>query len=295
MGRVSEGNKEERFAFIAEHGSHFGFRYLCRELLVSPAGFYRWRSRGDSERTKDNRALAGRIEELFDQHDGNYGSPRIYKALRMDGLEVNRKRVERLMRNMCLVGKAGRIYRRRPLPVNPCIVVGNKKRAIPAPEAPNRLWSGDVTYLKVNGDWCYLAVILDIYSRRIVGWSLGQSRTVGLTLSALRKALAHREVAPGLIFHSDRGAEYGAHVYQEELRRAGITASMNRPRHMTDNAHAESFFRTLKTESFKGLSFRSMHDLRMTLAGYIDDYYNTKRLHSSLGFNTPCNYENMVA
>lgn len=143
--------------------------------------------------------------------------------------------------------------------------------------------------------WSYLAVVIDLYSRRVIGWSLGQSRTADLTLSALKMALSHRQVKPGLLFHSDRGAEYGAYLFQQELKRVGILASMNRPRHMTDNAHVESFFRTMKTESFKGIDFKSPHELRMTLARYIDGYYNTKRLHTSLGFNTPCNYESMVA
>lgn len=295
MGKVSEGSKAARFGFIAEHGAAFGIRYLCDRLDVCPAGFYKWQSRDVSDRTIENRQLAKRIQKLFAEHDGNYGSPRIHVALREAGEVVNRKRVERLMRDMGLVGKVSKLYRSKPLPENPCITVGNLKRLEPSPVAVNQQWAGDVTYLKVNGQWSYLAVIIDLYSRSIVGWELSQTRTADLTVSALKKALLHRDVKPGLIFHSDRGAEYGAYQFQDELRRAGIRPSMNRPRHMTDNAHVESFFKTMKTESFHGLVFSSATQLRMTLAWYIDSYYNTKRLHSSLGFSTPSQYESMEA
>jgi len=295
VGQVSEGSKAARFGFIAEQGNAFGIRYLCARLDVSPAGFYRWRHRDDAERTIENRRLAKRIQCLFSEHDGNYGSPRIHATLRREGVTVNHKRVERLMRDMGLVGKVGRLYRRKALPANPCITVGNKRLQEPSPAAANEQWAGDVTYLKVNGQWSYLAVIIDLYSRSIVGWELSQTRTADLTVSALKKALTHREVKPGLLFHSDRGAEYGAYLFQDELARAGMRPSMNRPRHMTDNAHVESFFKTMKTETFQGLVFESVTQLRMTLTWYIDSYYNTNRLHSSLGFNTPDEYESKAA
>lgn len=295
MGTVSEGSKAARFGFIAEHRAAFGIRYLCDRLDVSPAGFYKWQNRDEADRTLENRRLAKRIQQLFAEHDGNYGSPRIHGVLRKAGEIVNRKRVERLMRDMSLAGKASKLYRSKPLPANPCITVANLKRQEPRPVAVNQQWAGDVTYLKVNGQWSYLAVIIDLYSRSVVGWELSQTRTADLTVSALKKALLHRDVKPGLIFHSDRGAEYGAYQFQDELRRAGIRPSMNRPKHMTDNAHVESFFKTMKTESFRGLIFRSVTQLRMTLAWYIDSYYNTKRLHSSLGFNAPNEYESLAA
>lgn len=295
MGRVSEGSKAARFGFIAEHRVAFGIRYLCDRLDVSPAGFYKWLNRDEADRTLENRRLAKRIQQLFAEHDGNYGSPRIHAALRKAGENVNRKRVERLMRDMSLVGKASKLYRSKPLPENPCITVANLKRQEPSPVAVNQQWAGDVTYLKVDGQWSYLAVIIDLYSRSVVGWELSQTRTADLTVSALKKALLHRDVKPGLLFHSDRGAEYGAYQFQDELRRAGIRPSMNRPKHMTDNAHVESFFKTIKTESFRGLAFKSATQLRMTLAWYIDSYYNTNRLHSSLGFSTPNEYESMAA
>jgi putative transposase len=264
VGQVSEGSKASRFGFIAEHGGAFGFRYLCRQLRVSPAGFYKWQRRKETARTRVNRELSQDILRLYSDHDGNYGSPRIYAALREQGKSVNHKRVTRLMRDMGLVGKASKLYRSKPLAENPCITVGNLKRLEPPPLSADQQWAGDITYLKVNGQWLYLAVIIDLYSRGIVGWELSKYRTADVTVSALRKALGHRDVRPGMIFHSDRGAEYGAHLFQSELRRAGIRPSMNRPKHMTDNVHVESFFKTMKTESFKGLSFESITQLRMT-------------------------------
>lgn len=295
MGTVSEGSKAARFGFIDEHCAGFGVRYLCNQLNVSYQGFYKWRGRKESVRYQENQRIARRIKQLFFEHDGNYGSPRINTALREEGECVNHKRVERLMQDMGLVGKVSRLYRSKPLPLNSCITVDNIKRLEPSPVSINQQWAGDVTYLKVNGHWSYLAVILDLYSRRIVGWELSQTRTSELTVAALRKALLHRDVKPGLIFHSDRGAEYGSHHFQDGLKRAGIRPSMNRPKHMTDNAHVESFFRTMKTESFHGLSFQSTSQLRMTLACYIDDYYNTKRLHSALGYTIPNSYEQLAA
>ena len=295
MGQVSEGSKASRFGFIAEHGHVLGFRYLCGKLGVSPAGFYKWQRRKETARARENRELSKNIKQLYAEHDSNYGSPRIYAALREQGKNVNHKRVARLMRDMGLVGKASKLYRSKPLAENPCITVSNQKRQEPPPQSPNQQWAGDVTYLRVNGEWMYLAVIVDLYSRGIVGWELSKYRTAEVTVSALKKALMHRDVRPGMLFHSDRGSEYGAHLFQDELKRAGIRPSMNRPRHMTDNAHVESFFKTMKTESFKGLTFESITELRMTLSWYIDDYYNTKRHHSSLGYTNPREFERLAA
>ncbi|MDX1505570.1 MAG: IS3 family transposase [Spongiibacter sp.] len=291
MGKVSEGSKAARFRFIESHRDAFGVRYLCSRLGVSPAGFYKWAGRTESERDVENRALSQQIKQIFAEHNGNYGSPRVYTELRSSGISVNKKRVERIMRDIGLIGKAGRIYRRKALLGNPCIRVPNYRLDLDAPTAPDQQWAGDVTYLKVNGQRLYLAVIIDLYSRRIVGWSLDRYRTVELTIKALENALAHRDVGPGLVFHSDRGSEYGAYSYQKLLKSVGITPSMNRPRYMTDNAHVESFFRTMKTESFKCLEFGSMNELRVTLSWYIDIYYNTRRRHSGLGYSIPSEYE----
>ncbi len=291
MGGVSEGTKAERFGFITEHEAQFGIRYLCRKLNVSPQGYYQWLSRTDTTRDLENKWMMERIKQIYTQHDGNYGSPRICAALKVQGFMINHKRVERLMRQAGLVGKAGRIYRRKPLPKNPCINVPNIMREEGAPTRPNQQWAGDVTYLKINGVWQYLAVIIDLYSRKVVGWELSGTRAAALTLAALDKAVRSRGVEEGLIFHSDRGSEYGAHAYHARLQQLGIRPSMNRPGYMTDNIYVESFFQTLKTESFKGIAFTSALELRSALSWYLEDYYNRIRLHGSLGFKSPSEYE----
>jgi putative transposase len=295
VGRVSEGTKAERFGFIAEHQMQFGVRYLCRKLSVSSQGYYQWISRTETARDIENRRVMEKIEEIYIQHKGNYGSPRVCEELKAQGYVINHKRVERLMREAGLVGKAGRIYRRKPLPENPCIQVPNLKREEGEPSRPNQQWAGDVTYLKIHGVWQYLAVIIDLYSRKVIGWELSSTRTVALTLVALEKAIKSRQIKKGLIFHSDRGSEYGAHAYQERLEQLGIRPSMNRPGYMNDNVFVETFFQTLKTESFKGIEFKSVDDLKTTLAWYLEDYYNRIRLHGSLGFKSPSEYEKMVA
>jgi putative transposase len=295
VGRVSEGKKAERFAFIAEHHAEFGIRYLCRQLKVSFQGFYRWLERPPSARDQANRDVMRKIETLFQQHNGNYGSPRIHAALVDEGEVVNRKRVERLMRESGLVGKAGRLYRRKPLPVNPCLTVPNRRLATGMPIGPNQQWVGDVTYLKFRGTWQYLSVVMDLYSRQVIGWALSGSRTVDLTLAALSKALSCRRYEAGLLFHSDRGSEYGAKRYQQALADAGIVSSMNRVGVMNDNVYIETFFQTFKTECFRGVAFGSVGELKATIAGYLDDYYNTRRHHSSLGYKTPIDYERMAA
>lgn len=293
MGRLLEGSKAQRFQFIKQEREIFGVRYLCKQLNVSHQGYYQWIRRKPNAKKEANRELLDKIQLIFTQHKGRYGSPRVYAQLRRQGEKVNHKRVARLMRIAGLVGAAGRLYRRKPLPENSCIKVPNHQREHGLPTQHNRQWAGDVTYLKLNGQWRYLAVILDLYSRKVVGWSLSAVRNASLTLAALEKAIRNRKAKEVTFFHSDRGSEYGAIAYQNKLAEYGIQPSMNRPKHMNDNVYVESFFQTLKTECFKGIKFDSDFELRTLLAWYLDTYYNQKRLHSALGFKTPDEYERL--
>lgn len=295
MGWVSEGTKAEKFTFILEWKTAFGIRYLCKRLHVTYQGYYQWLKRGLSAHAEENIRLKKRIIQLYRANDGNYGYPRIHAALVQEGELVNHKRVARLMKEIGLVGKAGQLYRRKALPENTCIKVPNQQRERGMPNQPNQQWAGDVSYLKVQGKWQYLAVIIDLYSRKVVGWSLSEAKTVALTLSALDKAVRSRKLKKGMLFHSDRGSEYGAHAYQNKLKAFGITPSMNRPGYMNDNIYVETFFQSLKTESFKGICFDSVSSLKSRLSWYIDKYYNQKRLHGSLNFKSPCDYERMAA
>lgn len=295
MGKVSEGRKEARFQFIAENRVVFGVRYLCRYLSVSPAGFYKWNHRSLSLRQKENVKLTSRIRILFQDHDGNYGSPRIYQTLRNEGWIVNRKRVSRIMREEGLVGKAAKLYRRTALPENSCTRLENLRFNQPPPSKPNQQWAGDVSYLRVNNQWLYLSVILDLYSRKVIGWGIGKNRTTELTLASLEMALRERRPELGLIFHSDKGAEYASHSFQNRLRSAGIRPSMNRPKTLVDNIHVESFFRTFKTEAFHSVQFEGEDHLRSMTRWYLNRYYNEKRMHTSLGFQSPNHYERISA
>ena len=295
MAAVSSGNKAERFGFIAQFGSEFGVRYLCDWLGVSPGGFYKWRERGLSDRAKANQVLLEKIQRIYDDSRGSYGSPRVHAQLRREGEAVSRGRVERLMRKAGLVGKAAQIYRRRAWIKPFHASLPNLRVSRSEPKVINEQWVGDVTYLKVCGEWRYLAVVMDLYSRRIIGWKLSKNRTAEVTRAALRQALKHRKVSPGLIFHTDRGIEYGAWLMQNELKKHGLLSSMNRAKSVTDNAHMESFFRSMKTEAIKGIEFKSERELRMALSSYINEFYNVKRLHSGLGYKTPVECDRMSA
>lgn len=236
-----------------------------------------------------------RIEQIHRQSRGVYGSPRVHKALAREGISVGCKRVERLMRDAGIVGKVTTLYRRIPGLEKFYSRYRNLKLDTPPPSSTDQQWVADLTYIKVGKDWRYLAVVLDVYSRRIIGWSLGAYKTAELTLRALKQALRGRSPKPGLLFHTDRGVEYGAYLIQNELQRHGIRPSMNRPGQCTDNAHMESFFHSLKAERLHGERFSSEHELRIALNGYINQFYNQARLHSGIGYRSPVDYEQMAA
>jgi len=219
----------------------------------------------------------------------------VHQALRKKGIRVSKKRVERLMREASLVGRVAKIYRRVPGVERFYQRHKNLRLNTPAPTGVNQQWVADLTYIKVRQEWRYLAVVLDVYSRKVVGWSLGSRKTAELTLQALRHAIRVRKPAPGLIFHTDRGVEYGAYLIQNELGRHGIRASMNRPKQCTDNAHMESFFHSMKAEVIHGVAFKDEKELRAVLRGYINQFYNQKRLHSGIGYMAPTEYERMAA
>ncbi|CAM3879475.1 IS3 family transposase [Parendozoicomonas haliclonae] len=258
---------------------------------MSRSGYYAWRARKPSQRKLDDQKLLKRIRSVFKKSHGRYGSPKVYNALKARNINVGRKRVERLMREDQLVARVARIYRRKPLPQRSCDPVPNIRKDLPKPTAINQHWATDVTYIKLKGRWLYLAVVLDLYSRRVVGWSLKNNRTAALTKTALLMAIRNRRPPEGLIFHSDQGIEFRASELQNTHKRYGIKPSMNRAYHCTDNAEMESFFHTLKGELITGTTFRNVYHLRDSIAGYIQHFYNRARLHSSLNYQSPVEYE----
>ena len=262
---------------------------MLRVYDVSRTGYYSWRSRGESTRAREDRSLLSAVERVFGDSGGLYGSPKVTEALRSSGLTVGENRVARLMRENALVARCAAIYRRRPGLNRFFSKITNRICDLEA-TGPDQIWVGDVTYLQMNGVWRYLAVVLDLFSRRVVGWSLSPHRDASLSLSAFKRATSKRLNLCGLYFHSDRGAEYVATRYQDWLASRGVVQSMNRKGKMTDNATMESFFHNLKAEWIHRRVFMTEKELRAAIMSYVS-FYNGRRLHSSLGYRTPVAYE----
>ena len=260
---------------------------MCAKYKVSRSGFYTWLRRPLSARALADSALCERIQALHQLSHETYGSPRIHAALQQDGVCCGRNKVARLMRHMGLAGRASRLYWRNAGNHAFFQRHGNEKLGMTAPSGINQLWVGDVTFIKTGTGWQFLAVVMDMFSRRIIGWSLANHRKASLTCEALKMAMTQRKPKAGLWFHSDRGIEYAALEYQELLGQYGIKPSMNRPRRCTDNAHMESFFHSLKSEWVHGKRFKGGEDLKHAIKQYIDEFYNPVRLHSGIDYQTP--------
>jgi transposase InsO family protein len=268
--------------------------FLCRRYKVSRSGFYACEARERSCRSRDDEELSVRIARIHRDSRGAYGSPRVHQALRREGVRCSNKRVARLMRELGLRGRSSTLYRRSSGVHQFFEKTGNARLEQPSPTRTDQIWVGDLTYLRLGKHWRYLATVMDLFSRRIVGWTLAKNRTQEVTLRALKRAIAARNPGPGLLFHSDRGIEYSAYGYQAFLRSRGIVPSMNRPRNCQDNAHMESFFHSLKSELTHQRAFTSDPELNASVAGYIDRFYNEKRIHSSLGYHSPVEFERLA-
>jgi putative transposase len=270
----------------------YSIAMMCRLYDVSRDGYNAWRRRGKSLRHQEDDDLYQLIRTLFHQSGGLYGSPKIHAALQQRGVYVGKKRVARIMRENGLRARVATLYRSNPAHHAFFSRIQNHQLTEIADRC-DRVWVGDVTYLKVNEQWRYLAVILDKYSRRLIAWSLSNKRDVNLTQSVLERAIRNRGVPPGLIFHSDRGVEYVAYAFRNKLSRYGITQSMNRPRYMNDNAHMESFFHNFKAERIHRKRITSDEMLRSIITEYTH-FYNQVRLHSSIGYLPPAEYERTI-
>lgn len=263
---------------------------MCQHLGVSRAGFYAWCARLPSARSARDTELADKVRRIHVQSRGYYGSPRVQQALRQEGVCVARSTIARLMRVQRLQGRSARLYRRsRVGQLSFYASIPNRQREVTV-QRLNQVWVGDVTYLRLNGQWRYLAVVMDKHSRRIIGWSLSTQRDAALTMEAFQHAWRTRKPEIGLIFHSDRGIEYASHQYRQKLLARGVVQSMNRPGKMNDNAHMESFFHSMKCEHLYGQTPPNDEALRNSLLSYIQ-FYNQQRLHSSIGYRSPAVFE----
>ena len=281
-----------RFAFIERHREQFPVTRMCRVLEVSPSGYYAWRCRADSARRREDRQLTVHIRSTFEASRCSYGSRRIRDSLAQEGLRCSRSRASRLMRENDLVAKKARQFRVITTDSAHCDPVAENllEQDFSASEA-DRIWVGDITYLRTLEGWLYLSVLLDLYSRRVVGWSTSSSVDTELCLAALNRAVEERCPGVGLIHHSDRGSQYASKDYQDRLEALDFRCSMSGVGNCYDNAVAESFFDTLKTEALDGV-LETRQQANDTLVSFIEGFYNLRRRHSTLAGLSPAAFEN---
>jgi len=286
-----------RYHFIQEHQGQFRTTILLRMLNVSASAFYGWQKRPVSQRVRQKELLVAQIGELFYASQARYGSPRIHQDLQALGIRCSQKRVARLMKEQTLVVRKPRRFvattdSGHTFPVAQNLL--NRQYRVEVVAGLNRAWAGDITYIPTAQGWLYMAVVLDLKSRRVIGWSMKDTLEQTLVHEALEMALSRRFSAEGakpLLFHSDRGSQYAAHAYQERLQERGIVCSMSRRGNCWDNAPLESFFATLKKEEVHREQYQTREQAKASLFYYIEVFYNRKRRHSALGYQSPHDYE----
>ena len=282
-----------RFRFVDAEKAHFPVSLLCKMAGISKSGYYAWRERPQARRSREDAALTQQIVEIHRRSRETYGYPRVHAELRSLGVRCGRRRVARLMRDAglrgCMRGRKKRTTRRDP-------------RAAPAPDlvnrsfcatSPDRLWTADITYVRTNEGFLHLAFVLDVYSRRIVGWSMADHLRTELVVDALEMAVRRRKPAAGLVHHSDRGTQYTALSFGKKLEEASIVPSMGRTGSALDNAISESFVSTLKCELVHRRRFPTREAARSAIFEYLEAFYNRRRLHSSLGYMSPESFEGL--
>jgi putative transposase len=280
-----------KFAFIEDKKVAFPVEPMCRVLGVSSSGYYAWRERPASERAKADARLAVEVVAAHQRSRATYGSPRVHAELRARGVRVGRKRVERLMRERDIQARRKRRFRRttdsnHSNPVAPNILARRFE-----PTAPNAAWVTDVTYVWTDEGWLYLAIMLDLFARKVIGWATSAVNDTALALAALDAALSARRPPAGLVHHSDRGSPYASAEYRAALESRGIVPSMSRTGDCWDNSVAESFFATIKAELIDLQRFSSRAGATSAVADYIEAFYNPQRRHSYLGFISPIEFE----
>jgi transposase InsO family protein len=265
---------------------------MCKTLEVSRSGFYAWLGREESDRAREDLRLTALIQGIFAESRGTYGVPRVYRALQQRGQRCSRKRVARLMQAAGLRSKTKRRFRVKTTdskhghPIAPDLLGRNFSAS-----GPNQVWVSDITYIATDEGWLYLASTMDLFSRWIVGWSMSSTLHAAVAVDALSMAIDQRQPAHGLIHHSDRGVQYACSEFRAALHASGLVASMSRKGNCYDNAAKESFFHTLKTELVNHEHYRTREEARASVFDYIEVFYNRQRIHSTLGYLSPSDFE----
>jgi len=285
-----------KFAFVHTEKAFFPIAALCRLLGITRQGYYAFAKRPPSTRVENDRVLFDRLRALHVESKRTYGSPRMLRALHAEGMCVGKRRIERALRCMGLNVRPAPRFRINTTLANPNhAVVENELARDFTASSPNQRWVTDITYVWTAEGWCYLAAILDLFSRAVVGWALDTTLSTSLPLAALDMAIRRRRPGPGLLHHSDRGCQYTSADYRAALADLGITVSMSRKGNCWDNAVAESFFATLKNELVHRRQWSTRLDLRSAIFDYIEVFYNRRRLHSTIGYKTPTQLESEYA
>lgn len=283
-----------KYRFINEHQQQMPVRQLCEILDVSRSAYYRWQKTGPSERERRNESLLPLVQEIHQQSRRTYGSPRIWDALSQQGIRCGRHRIARLMRLHGIRAKTKRRFK---------VTTRSKRNQTSMPDLvqqhfsasrPNQIWTSDITYIWTHEGWAYLAVVLDLCSRMIVGWELSARLTASLVTSAVERALAWRNPSEGLVLHSDRGSQYASNELIALSKEHGIRLSMGRTGSCYDNAVTESFFHTFKTEHVYFTRFETRQDARTSIFDYIEVFYNRQRMHSTINNLSPVKYEQQI-
>lgn len=280
-----------RYQFIKENENGHAVELLCQVLEVSRSGYYSWLTRPESKRAGENQQLKKAITESFESSRKTYGYRRVHRSLQVQKKRCGKHRVARLMQHLKLQPKTKKKFKATTNSKHQFPVYSNHLQRDFTPQQMNQSWVSDITYIATQEGWLYLAVVMDLYSRQIVGWAMDHRMTEDLVMNALRMALFRRHIAAGLLLHSDRGSQYASTAYQAVLKNHGIICSMSRKGNCWDNAAMESFFRSLKVECIYHQSLKTREEAKMIIFDYIEIFYNRQRRHSTLNYLSPVDYE----
>ena len=284
-----------KYAFMKAHQDQFKVTRMCRALEVSRSGYYSWRDGKESQRSEKNRAILVEIQKVHEENRQAYGAVKTWRELRAQGVQCGRHRVARLRRQVGIEARRKRRFRITTQSRGGMIGAENKLKQRFELGVRDRAWVDDITFIATGSGWLYLAVLLDLYSRRVVGWAMSERIDQQLVLDALNMAIRQCRPRPGLIHHTDQGRQYWSTAYVEMLKKHGMLQSMSRIGNCYDNAVAESFFSSLKNELVNHCSFKTREEARAAVFEYIEVFYNRQRRHQSLNYVSPAEYEQLIA